>query len=432
MKKLIAVIVALFFLPSLAVSNEIEDILKAYPRMNVGILVVDLKTGKEIYSLNPKKLRLAASVTKSFTAYAALEYLGNDFRYSTKILENKGQIYVKFSGDPSFTIEDFSNLIAKLKIKTISGNIIIDDNTFDQEYLGPGWAWDDSKFCFSAPISAIILNENCFNAILKPNGKIESPKIYAKFKNNLTSTKDVNCNPKLYAKPNNSYELNGCVNSLGDDIKLNIAYQDPRKMLESILKDILKRQEIKFNGKIIFKESSEEFKLLAEHKSPPLSNLLKKMMKESNNLYAEAFLKTIDYNINKIPGSFSNGAKLIKSLGNFQDTQIVDGSGTSRYNSIAPDQLIELFTKAHNSKNWPYFYDSLAISSVDGSLEKNFLNHDHLKGKIFAKTGSMSGVKNIVGYYENKIFVIMINNYSCLRKEINKVEEDILSLLLKK
>ena len=143
--------------------------------------------------------------------------------------------------------------------------------------------------------------------------------------------------------------MRNSINSLGDDIKLNIAYQDPRKMIDSILKDILLKQGIKFNGKIIFKEASKEFKLLAEHKSFPLSNLLKKMMKESNNLYAESFLKTIDHNINKTPGSFSNGVKLIKSLGNFQDAQIVDGSGTSRYNYIAPDQLIELFTKAYNT-----------------------------------------------------------------------------------
>jgi serine-type D-Ala-D-Ala carboxypeptidase/endopeptidase (penicillin-binding protein 4) len=432
MNKIITIIITLFFITSIASADEIEEILKEYPRMNVGILVENLKTGKEIYSLNPKKLRVAASVTKAFTAYAALEYLGKDFQYSTKILENDKDLYFKFSGDPSFTKKNLINLISKLKTKSISRNIIIDDFAFDQEYLGPGWAWDDSKFCFSAPISAIIINENCFSSILKPNGKITSSKIHAKFNNNLIARKDARCLPKLYARSDNSYDLNGCLNSIGPDIRLNIAYQNPRKMISSVIKDILKKQKIKFNGKIIFKEAPKQSKVLAQHKSAPLSQLLKKMMKESNNLYAESFLKTIDNNLHKTPGSFSQGTAMVKSLGDFKEARIVDGSGTSRYNAIAPDQLIELFTKAYKSKNWPYFYSSLAVSSIDGSLEKKFTDHKHLKGQIFAKTGNMSGVKNLVGYYKDKIFVIMINNYNCSAKEINKVEEEILSILLKK
>ena len=53
-------------------------------------------------------------------------------------------------------------------IKTIEGNIVIDDSIFDQGYQAPGWPWDDSKFCYAAPTSAIVINKNCFHLNLSP------------------------------------------------------------------------------------------------------------------------------------------------------------------------------------------------------------------------------------------------------------------------
>jgi D-alanyl-D-alanine carboxypeptidase/D-alanyl-D-alanine-endopeptidase (penicillin-binding protein 4) len=419
-------------MPIFALADKIDDLLQEFLRARVGILVKDLKTGREIYSRNAKQLMVPASVTKAFTAYSALEYLGADFNYSTKILENKGDIYFKFSGDPSLTSEDLKQLVSKLNKRKISGNIIIDDFIFDQKSLGNGWAWDDNKFCFSASVSAIIIDGNCFKATLEPNGLIKAPKIFAKINNKLVSKEDASCSPDLHANIDNSYDLTGCVNSLGENISLKVAYQNPRQMIKDMLRKALRTQKIKFKPEILFKPAPKECTLIAEHKSVVLAELVKKMMKESNNLYAESFVKTIGSNHYNTQGSSLKGISIIKDIVKIDEMRMVDGSGISRYNLIAPDQLVDLLIIANkNKKIWSYFYDSLAVSAMDGSLEKRFIDHPQLHGRIYAKTGSMSGVSCLMGYLDqDKVFAIMINGFTNPAQEIFKLEEEILKAAL--
>lgn len=426
------IIIALIFLPAIALADRIDQLLELYPRVSVSILVKDLKTGQNLYSRNPKQLMVPASVTKVFTAYAALDYLGAGFTYNTKILENNDDLYIKFSGDPSLTKEDLKQLLAKIsKHKNIT-KVMIDDSIFDQEYLGNGWAWDDSKFCFSAPVSAAIVDGNCFKAKLEPNGSLKYTKIFAKIDNKLLSKADTSCSSHLHANPDNSYDLSGCVNSDGQDILLNIAYQDPRLMIKEVIKDELLKRNKELKPTILFKQAPVKYQIIAEHKSSPLAELIKKMLKESDNVYADSILKTIGAKYYGVQGSFADGVKAVKAIVKLDEVRIVDGSGASRYNLIASDQLVDLFIKVtNNSKVKASFYDALPISAIDGSLEKRFIEHPQLHGKIYAKTGSMKGVSALVGYLDqDKVFAIIINGFTCSLNEIRKLEEEIIKATL--
>ncbi len=427
-----------------------EDNQELTRKINIAIQVRDLKTGEGVYSLSPDRLMIPASTTKSFTAYCALEYLRPDFTYSTQILFDKSKIdtngvlsdnlYIKFSGDPSLTRDEFSKLILDLKkynINSINGDIVIDDSVFDQYYKADGWSWDDGKFCFAAPTSAIVIDKNCFYLDLSPSKTIGEPATLAGgslvdfMKNKIITQDDPSCSPDLRAYQDNYYILTGCIDIKAKTIPLSIAYQDPGRMGFNLIKKLFNKHKIDSPRKVaFFKPTSPEYKVMLEHKSLPLAELVKQMHKTSDNIAADNFLKTIGAKYYNTQGSFKNGTKAMAEITGNKEMRISDGSGGSRYNLVSPNHLVDLFILGRKNQ---IFYDSLMLSGADGPLEARF--PESLNGRIRAKTGSMSGVTNLVGYLtkddgQTLVFAIMIN--SCMdKKSCDKLTDQVLEILAK-
>ena len=136
--------------------------LPALDRSYWGILVRSPATGDTLYSLNAGKLLMPGSTLKIVTLAAAAERLGWEYAYETRLVATgpidagvgilSGDLLVVGSGDPSIMAGDGMAAVSsrswaeRLKtngVRTITGRIIGDDNAFDDEALGPGWAWDD-------------------------------------------------------------------------------------------------------------------------------------------------------------------------------------------------------------------------------------------------------------------------------------------------
>lgn len=448
--KYLFIILPLFSQADDRIANVLEMNQDFVQKISLTMQIKDLQTEEEIYSISPDRLMIPASTTKAFTSYAALEYLGPKFSYSTQILFDKNKIdskgvlsddlYVKFSGDPSLTKKELFKLIEglkKYKIKTIKGEVRIDDSIFDQAYQADGWPWDDSKFCFAAPTSAITIDGNCFFLNLSPSktatgiAKLTGSSFAKSISNKITTKKDRNCSPELEVYKDNIYDFTGCIDSRSKFIPLRIAYQNPRLMIKKMIKKALKEQNILVKGDFVFKVTPSKYKSVLEDKSVNMSELLKKVQKDSNNVYADNIAKTIGAKYYKAQGDFSNATKAISKITDIKGMVIKDGSGGSRYNLISSNHLVDLFIKAYrNQKVWPYFYESLSISGVDGFLKERFIGDSTLTGKIRAKTGYMGGVTALAGYLEKDdgemlVFSIMING-STDRKRGNKLMEEIL------
>ena len=121
-----------------AEKSEIELIIERFdPSVNMGAMVVDLNTGKTLYSKNAKTAYIPASNMKLFSDAAALIALGPNYRFQTELSTNahrledgtlNGNIYLYLPGDPSLTTQNIKKLFASLKhwgIKRIKGNIIL-------------------------------------------------------------------------------------------------------------------------------------------------------------------------------------------------------------------------------------------------------------------------------------------------------------------
>jgi D-alanyl-D-alanine carboxypeptidase/D-alanyl-D-alanine-endopeptidase (penicillin-binding protein 4) len=442
-------------IPDIEFANKVTKMIKtSLPEATVGVILQDLTTGDILYNYHGAKHFLPASTTKLFSAAAALKELGPNYRYETSLYYNKkGDLAVKFSGDPSLETKDLLALLQKLqalKIKTLQGSLYIDDSRFDGPLLGQGWTWDSMPWYYSAPVSAIIIDQNQMGITLTPAKTVDGV-VKAKFTQELPGSK----NPKLVAHidgvtfadsenlcqlivhvdEHNNVELGGCWPIGKNPLRLNLAVKNPRVQAQKLIKEALTKLGIKSPAKIKFAKTPASLNKIATHESEPLSVLLATILGDSNNLYAESLTKTLGAK-KYGTGSFKTGVLAIKEiLGQFADidfaqARIIDGSGSSRYNLLTPLQLSKLLYSMHqDTKLGSYFRDSLAVSGVNGTLQNRFAAFE-TKPVMQAKTGTLNGVSALSGYITTRsnrqlIVTIMINHAVANSSELKNFEDEL-------
>jgi D-alanyl-D-alanine carboxypeptidase/D-alanyl-D-alanine-endopeptidase (penicillin-binding protein 4) len=157
-----------------------------------------------------------------------------------------------------------------------------------------------------------------------------------------------------------------------------------------------------------------------------------RLMKDSQNLYAETFLKTI---APSTPRTAERGrsvvAGLLEGFGVARDSLIQrDGSGLSRYDYVTADALAAILTHvALDDRLSGPFAASLPIAGRDGSLA-NRMKGTAAEGNARAKTGSMSNVRGLSGYVtgasgEPLVFSILANNFDAPPSTITAAEDQI-------
>lgn len=485
---------------------------KEMPNVNVGFILQDLKTGKIIYSKNEHNLFTPASVTKLFTASAALIELGADFRFNTSLyispqdsscfifgkkgfsqkekksqtigasnkgvskkinsLNNKvaknygynqknlhvlnGDLFVRFTGDPSFTNQKLHKLIKQLKennIHEIKGDIIIDDFIFQGSNFAYGWAWESNQWFFASPISASMVNGNTLRINLSAGKqlgeiltakylppKINSMKLKSKVKAVTFEDSKKKCNLVIDTDQNNNYSLSGCWPIKDTQSTLKLAIFNPRNYIKSLIVKYLEHEKIKFNGNFLFKKTPANYVQVANIKSEKLDTFLKKILSESDNIYTEAITKTLGARLYGV-GNFKTGVLAInkilsKKIGiDFKALKLLDGSGLSRYNLISPYALNSLLYSMHSNKIVKdAFVKNLSWLNMKGTLEDRAVSSE-VKQNVIAKTGTISGVSALSGYiktYSNKhlAFTIMINGYNDKMKKAKNFENSLCQMII--
>ena len=137
----------------------------------VGLCVRSLDRGDELYARNADAAFVPASNQKLLVAAAALDALGPDFSFTTRVLALGprrggtllGDLVLQGGGDPMLTTEGLAALaegVAAAGIRRVTGRVRGDDSIFDRQRRGAGWSWDDEAFPYAAPISGLTLNGN--------------------------------------------------------------------------------------------------------------------------------------------------------------------------------------------------------------------------------------------------------------------------------
>jgi D-alanyl-D-alanine carboxypeptidase/D-alanyl-D-alanine-endopeptidase (penicillin-binding protein 4) len=435
--------------------------------VNIGVKVEDMATGKIIYARNAERSYLPASNQKIFTAAAALAVLGTEFTFKTQLLTETptlqngvllGNLYVRFSGDPELQNTHISTLLKQLKdqgLRSIKGNVYLDNTAFEPQLIGDGWMWDDTQYCYAPPISANMLNQNCLQFYVKPGKKAGQPlQIQTNQTNKYLALKNTTqtrasgtrgCQIKLQDVYQNQYQITGCLPVTSKGAGMSVALTDPNPYATAIIKGLLRDNKITVSGQIIQGPALKppaKLVVIAERQSSPMSKLLRTMMKHSDNVIAETIFKTVGGTYFNSPGSWERGAKAVKALFgksakiNFENAVVADGSGLSRYNLITPSQIVQLLDYIyHNPQLSQQFMTTLPIGGIDGSL-KYRMQTPGVRGNVWAKTGTMANVVALSGYIKTSqkkmlAFSIIINGASGSLQKYRKIQDNICEYLVK-
>ena len=436
--------------------------------VSVGISVRNATDGHVIYMYRGDDRLSPASSMKLVTSAAALQILGQSYRFSTEIYTDgkqkgnvlKGNLYIRGKGDPTLHEKDFTKIAISLKkmgIRKIKGEIRADDTWYDHTRLSLDLPWSDEQEYYGAQISGLTVSPNAdYDAgtvivQVKPGKAIGKPaKItlipQTDFVEIINKTKVGKPDSKntiqiVREHGSNRITLNGTMPLHSKAEKTWVSLWEPTGYALDLFKKSLEKQGIKITGRHTYwKVPSKHKKLLTDY-SPTLATILVPYMKFSNNTVSETLVKEIG-RIKRGKGSWHKGLAVIQEefaeLGIEEDSILMrDGSGLSHVNFITANALTRLLYEAQFKPWYSTYRNSLPVAGISdraiGGTLKNRMRGTVAQGNVLAKTGTLSTVSSLTGYVcggkGNKyVFSILINH----TREDQRVKhiEDQLAIIL--
>lgn len=364
-------------------------------------------------------------------------------------------LHTQRDADSVRVLEQLADELVQKGVKYVDGDVVADDSYFAFERYGEGWSQDDLVWADGAPVSALTINDNVVFVNILP-GTHPGDKAFVSITpfadyytvDNRLMTTPAGTGRRIYInREPGSTELTLWGTIPVDDSGANegLAIDDPAEFAASVFRHLLEVRGIAIYGKDRTRHtelaSLSTFTstvvassgggggdhslvspvgplVLAEHESAPLSEDIEVVNKVSQNLHAEILLRllgrekgtagTVQAGLEVLHG-FLNNAGISSDEYDFHD-----GSGLSRENLVAPHAVVQLLEYAAGQPWGTEFRNSLPTAGVDGSLADRF--KDLAPGAhVFAKTGSLEGVKSLSGYAvtskgEQLVFSVLSNN----------------------
>ena len=406
-----------------------------------GISVLDADTGKLLYESNALRPLTPASNMKLLTSLSALHYLGKDYTFDTKVYLYQNDLIIVGAGDPLLADEvndnqygrkrfwELDKILQELKLRKVASiqNIIVDSSFFDDNRTHPSWQHEQLNRHYAAQVSGLNYNDNCIEIQATRSGNSVLTSLlpdtkYVSLHNKATvATKKRNTVWCSRVANSNNITLYGKCYNQAPPIKVTV--DRPACFFGLILAEKLIKNGIAVKGSVVEKYCKD--KLTSEpilSFTTPLKDVLTRCNRDSFGLAAECLLKTISANFtqNKVNGEWLHSQKMIKnyltSIGIDSDQIFLDdGSGLSDKNKITPNLLTQLMFNIYKTDDWQYLKDTLALGGISGSSPvRKYFKDPQYRGKIFAKSGTIDGVKALSGFIEsnnrNYFFSIIANN----------------------
>ena len=425
-------------------AERLDALLRSLPTSKAvcGAAVADADTGEVLFTHHADTPLIPASNAKLFVMAAALDILGADFQFTTSLVVSGDDLWVVGSGDPGFgdprlsaargesvtaVFDRWAAALLAADRRVIVGDLVLDESIFDTEYVHPDWDPGDLQKWFAAPVGALNLNDNCLDITVRPAARAGDPVLWEVIPPTTIVQIDNRCKTRGSGNP--------VIHKPGRDLRYTIsggcqkawpfgpvAGSDPGAVFGDVLRNVLQQHGVVVEGSIrrvhnAAEKAGRPHTLIAEHKTS-LADVLNRIGKDSQNLFAECLLKRLGYEWQRRQGSpqatgtWASGRAAIRAWLDDQQGQatervaerwagisIADGSGLSRSNRLTARQIVELLIVMHSRPDGDRFAESLSVAGRDGSLHRKKRLSD-LTGAVRAKTGTMTGVKALSGYVD--------------------------------
>lgn len=445
-----------------AISNFQQT--KGFESASIGFCMMD-NTGKVIYQINKSKSLTPASTLKLVTTASALEILGSSYTFKTELIcdsENTNKLIVKGYGDPTLGSEylgdDSQAFLEKWKTeidkKGLSPNLLseieIDDSYFGYDGLSHKWIREDMGNYYASGSYGISIFDNSYKLFFNTNLGDSSPSPIIlrtepnlkniRFTNNLQTNTTGKDNGYILGAPfsydrllvgdiprgRSSFSIKGDIPDPG--MFLGETFADYLNSHGFNIKDVKTLRSDVESKKITIGNLKSNSNVFYTHYSPPLRDIIRVINVRSNNHYSEHLIKAIGKykDSTYLNNPLNNGIDAIKDLWtkrgiNSESLFMYDGCGLAPSNAVSPEFMCTLLHYMQNkSKNKETFFASLPRAGKEGSV-RSLLKGTRLEGKIYVKSGSIGNVQCFAGYYiegnAKYSFSVMINNYTCTRRE---------------
>lgn len=431
--------------------------------------------GNTIASWNSDTPLLTASTMKTITTGVALEVLGSDYKFSTKIAYDgnidkngvlNGNLYIVGGGDPTLGSRDtiafaadsifgvWTNSIRAAGIKRINGKVIGDDRYLVDETIPGSWQWGDVGYDYGSGASGLAFAENLSYFEFEAGKEIGDPVSITPL--DPYSPKMIYINEATTGEKGTGDDTRYRVSDLApvgkflgeygiDRRKDTIAFSNKFGPITcaNAFASFLANQGIINNGITDIKSElkanpngvscQDKLTYICETFSPELIEIVNVTNRISNNFFAETLLKSVGkalcgesdyYHATKAVREYIE-SRGVSVFGFTQD----DGSGLSRENYVSSKFFCNYYTMMSKSATFAAFFESLPGPGRPGTLKSVLRNEDpELKATIRAKSGSLSGTRCYAGYVDSKErglikFAILVNNYSCPTRMVQPLIE---------
>src|SRR5438105_9754486 len=375
---------------------------------------------------------------------------------------------------PIQVLENLADALVQKGVKYVDGDIIADDSYFAFERYGEGWSQDDLVWADCAPVSALTINDNVvFVNILPADRPGERAFVsvapfadYYRIDNRIITTPGGTGRKIFVNREPGSTVLTLWGNMPLDDPGANeaLAIEDPAEFAAALFRQLLAKRGIVVYGRQRTKHTelaslstfsvttiapsrggndsqsrpmTNQSLVLASYESKPLVEDVQVINKVSQNLHAEILLRLLGRE-KGTAGTVEGGLEVLRGFltqaGIPSDQYLFyDGSGLSRQNLVTPHAVVQLLRYTAGQPWGASFRDTFPVAGIDGSLSDRFNNT--LRGRVFAKTGALGGVKTLSGYAttvsgERIAFSILSNNFNLPIKRVTDTIDRIVEAIV--
>ena len=421
---------------SASLSGSIDSLLagKDHAKTSFSIQIVELGSGKPVFSRDESCTLAPASNMKLITTAAALDGLGEDFVFETIFGMQGDDLVVIGAGDPltgderlagvrDESIADiFERVAAELKkrgIEVIKGDIVVDAFIFDDERFHPSWPIDQSNKWYAAEVAGLNFNSNCLDLILEPTqpGELVKYEVLPK-----TSYASLTNKCKTTSKGSNTSWASREIGTNNITIRanchraqtINVAIDRPSAFFATVMCETLLRNGISIEGRMVGRPVRGDdgslpagLDVVHVHKTD-LKLVINRANRDSLNLAAEALLKKLGAvkggaGFRLEAGSWSSGRA---AVGAFLDKigvaagqyKIDDGSGLSKENRVSAECITKVLVYMAGHGASEVYFSSLATPEAGTLAKANRFEEDFCDGKINAKTGYINNTRSLSGY----------------------------------
>lgn len=416
----------------------------ALRRAKVGVEVVRVEDGAQLYTHAAETRFIPASNVKLLTTAAALAYLSPDFQFYTDVFGQMdangrvtGDLIVRGDGDPYLIPERIWYLASRLSflgVREVAGDIVVDDSYFQGERMALGSEQDHTSAAYMAPSGALSVGFNALMVHVVPaviagepaRVSIDPMSNYGTVRGTVHTVATGRSSVQVSVVPDTHA---GSIVQVSGRIRVGDAgrafwrrVDNPPIFAGHVMRSALGQVGIRVAGGVRTGTVPAGTARLLQYSSPRLAELLVPLNKYSSNFMAMQVALALGAKRFGAPGTWDKAHRAIEAF-LADDVQIARGtyvlnnaSGLHDVNGLSPHQIVQLLSYMQRQPQMSYEYvTSLAVGASSGTLQDRMLASpaSHL---VRAKTGTLTQASALSGYVTTRdhhtlAFSFLVNHY---------------------